>query len=174
MTDTPVVATAEVETPAKAPPTPRRRGAYDIKTGTVTVVEPNVTPDVAYKFGSLPDAVQAHVALHGMWMLMRAAETPAAGYASLLKGELVAVKAPVVEELSDWKKAVAASFVELTTKHGAPMSQEDALAKAATLDRKQMAAARLDPMVIRHHNKIAPVVGGSSLTAILNPPALVA
>lgn len=163
MSDVTVAETAE----AKAS---RRRGIYDLDLMLLTVTETD-KPDVVYALRDIPGDAQAYCVMHGMWMFLRAAETPDAGFVQLVAGDVVAPKATtrVAHDLAPWKQAVAATLVSLSAKAGNPMTQEQANERAGALDRGQIAAARKDPAVVKHYAKLFPTVveSGSSLTTLL-------
>lgn len=168
--DTAPVPEAVAEAVAPKVTAPRRRGSYDTAAMSVTVTEPEVA-DVVYGYADLPESVKNHLALHGLWMYLRAAESPAGAFAELLKGVVVAAKVAgeKVAELSPWKLAVAHAFVEITKKLPTPMTLETATEKAGLLDRAQLAKLRMDPVVIKQHTKLFPAAPGepSALAGLL-------
>lgn len=158
-------ATGTAETaPAKAP---RRQARFDLAAQTVTLLNDNGEPAQVFDAKRLPANAQAYALLAGMWTFIRSHEDLDAAYDRLVQGDVPMPREPKGPALSPWRKAIANALVEATKKTDTPLTPEQADARAATLDRVQLAKAKTDPLVVKHYQKLTGGKDSNPLLALI-------
>jgi hypothetical protein len=121
----------------------------------------------AFDLTRLPPAVVDHLSFIGFSQYIGQSKDHTAAYKSLLEGHISMRKpaGPKAVQVSDWRKAIASAFVDATKKSLAPMTLEQATAKALDLTTDQVRNLKTDAGVIKHYNKIKGITG--ALAALL-------
>jgi IMP cyclohydrolase len=122
----------------------------------------------AFDLTRLPANVKDHLAYLGFSVYVGRSKDRKEAYNSLVEGHISMRKpaGPKAVKVNDWRKAIASAFVEATTKTLAPMTLDDATAKAVALTTEQVRNVKTDAVVIKHYNKLKGTTGGlSSLLA---------
>ena len=146
---------------------PRRASTLDLPNKTVYVTEQD-KPDKSFALGTLPDHVQTHMAVFGLWMALRQADDMDAAYAKFVAGELPAPrKVGGAAEINPWRQAIADALVVISARGDNKLTPEQALEHALKLTREQVASAKTDELVIKHYNKLTGATKNSVLQGLL-------
>ena len=162
-----VVNTAE--TVAKQP---RRRWSYADDYMTVNLGEPtgDTVTSLVFDMGTLPEKAYAHLAAFAVTILCGRVDDPAAEFARLVTG-VAAERKPKSEpkpKVDFWRQAIALAFVDSTKKAPAgQMTIETATEKAKAIGKERLRELKLDPVVVKHFNKLTGGTKGYSVAALL-------
>ncbi len=133
---------------------PRRKWRFDPATRSVIMTEPSGSSST-YPLTSLPATSADYIAQLGLVVFCGRAEKPDEAFDKLVAGD---IKPPAGEpkpkQISVWRQAIAAAMQDVAKKNGAPMTADEAKAKAADLPKETVGALKVDPAVIRDYNKM--------------------
>lgn len=132
---------SETTAPAKI----RRHSFIDQANGSVTV------EGLEYHLEGIPPHVVTWLALDGLRGVILTGGNDAI---DKLRNGKTPGRVKVEKELDPWRLASAHAIVEHTKKLPEPVSLDAAKVKATNMSREQLAAAKTDPLVVKHWRKV--------------------
>lgn len=157
----------------------RRRWSHSDDYAVASITEGDNTVGyllAAGEVGGIPVVSRDYLAYLGFTILMARSPDLTAAYARVQSGEVAVVKKggrPAKPNF--WRQAIALAFVDATKKApGGQMTFEAATEKSTGLDIETVKRLKLDPVVVRHHNKLAGGTAGYSVLGLLQAETVAA
>ena len=126
----------------------KRKSRLDADEGILYVLDAAGFVIADYTVGAIPQKIQDHLVLRGLWDLLRSADNPDEAFASLVNGDLLGRAA--LRGDAAWREAYAQYYLATNC----VASIETARAKAALLDKKGVAAIKRQSKIVAQWEKL--------------------
>lgn len=162
----------EAETQQTVTKKANRKWTHDDAFSVATMKEGEVERVIV--LADLPETSKAYLVYFGLTVYLSRATTTdeiAKAFKRLVDGEKMGVRGSgktATPKVDFWRQAIAHAFVESTKKAPAgQMTIEAAHEKAKGLDKDRVKKLKLDPVVVKHFNKLSGGTIGYSVSAML-------